>query len=81
MTVRSLLAQLARRGHWRVAHFLSVLAPEPTDRAHLLLDPGPGDYCDAWTHHVVFADCEGDGHYLCRTCTRRIRGLESACSE
>jgi hypothetical protein len=46
-------------------------APVPTDRAHLLRDPRPGDDCDAWTRaDYVERDCRGDGHYLCGTCRR-----------
>lgn len=47
-------------------------AEVPTDRAHLLAHPEPGDECDHWTRDPMeLADCESDGHYLCATCTRR----------
>lgn len=68
-------AWLSRRGWRRLAYWLAHLSPPPTDRAHLLMRPEPGDECAAWTKSPhVERDCQGDGHYLCGTCRRMKRG-------
>jgi hypothetical protein len=70
--IRRLGAWLFHRRWYRSARFVSRFYPEPTDRAHLLIAPTPEDGCEVWT--PVYdgpADCMTDGHYLCRSCSRR----------
>ena len=72
---RAMAARLFRLGWVRAARLVSRLAPPPTDRAHLLIDPGPGDECAAFTTSaLVISECWTDGHYLCDYCARRAPG-------
>lgn len=77
MRRRRLAAWLFRRGWFRLAWFVSMFDAAPTDRAHLLMDPGDEDRCDAFTAEPVRADCATDGHYLCGLCSRRAAMLSA----
>ena len=71
MIIRTAASWLFRRGWIRSARLVAAVAPPPTNRAHLLIDPSPGDDCDAFTQDATISDCETDGHYLCGECARR----------
>lgn len=50
----------------------------PRDRADLLRDPKPGDSCSvlSTTTDPGSQSCEGDGHYLCKECTRLSSNID-----